>query len=358
MGKFTVRGSKDPFPSARYPGLLVRLAGPGGFYLSGRSGIWHLGYDGVLKKAQPLPLPRFRLELARIGLLRRLGRLDVREMVYGPDGYYLAVVEKQIFKWSEGRNIARRVFQVNDGGHPKGLLATPQGHLFVGEYWGNPNRRPLRVWASMDQGENWETVYTLPAGRAKHLHNLVWDEHRQGIWVLTGDADHESALLFTDDGFRTVSEVARGSQMYRACQVFCRPEGLYYATDTERAENWFLFLDPGAGQLHRLQPLPGSCFYAATMAGRHFLSTSVEPSQVNRHNWAALWSSPDLQAWHKVVEFKKDWWPGEYFGFGSIVLPRVQGETSMVAFSTQALKPYDLTTFIMPLPRQDEALES
>ena len=217
----------------------------------------------------------------------------------------------------------------------------------MGEYWGNPRRQPLRIWGSTDGGGTWELAYTLPAGSAKHIHNIIWDEHRLGLWVLTGDGDGECALLFTADEFQTVTEIIRGGQMVRACQLFCRPEGVYYGTDTERAANWFVHLEVKTGKMHTMQPLPGSCIYAARLADRYWLSTSVEPSTVNQEHRPALWTSPDLHRWTKVVEFDKDWWPGEYFGFGSVMLPRVQGACPWLVFSPVAVKQHDLTTFVV-----------
>jgi hypothetical protein len=205
----------------------------------------------------------------------------------------------------------------------------------------------LRIWASTDGGNIWELAHTLPAGSAKHIHNIIWDKHRLGLWVLTGDADGECALLFTADEFKTVTEIIRGGQMVRACQLFCQPEGLYYGTDTERAANWFVHLEVKTGKIHTIQPLPGSCIYAARLADRYWLSTSVEPSKVNQERRPALWTSPDLHCWTKVVEFDKDWWPGEYFGFGSVMLPRVQGACPWLVFSTVAVKQHDLTTFVV-----------
>jgi hypothetical protein len=84
---------------------------------------------------------------------------------------------------------------------------------------------------------------------------VVWDRHRQGLWVLTGDADGECALLFTGDACRTITEVVRGAQTFRACKVFA-PEGLYYGTDTERAQ-LVVYLDIDRGRVHKIRPLPG-----------------------------------------------------------------------------------------------------
>jgi hypothetical protein len=317
-------------------------------YLSGPASLWKMDLQGTEPRhlaAVPVPWP-YR-QAARWRLLRRLGRLDVRELMQLPSGDLLGIVQKRLVRLDPRQGETSTVFQVTAGGRPKGLALTPAGHVFVGEYWGNPRRQPLRIWASTNGGATWELAHTLPAGSAKHIHNIIWDEHRLGLWVLTGDADGECALLFTADEFQTVTEIIRGGQMARACQLFCRPEGLYYGTDTERAANWFVHLEVTTGKIHNMQPLPGSCIYAARLADRYWLSTSVEPSKVNFERRPALWTSPDLQQWIKLVEFDKDWWPGEYFGFGSVMLPRVQGACPWLVFSAMAVKQHDLTTFVV-----------
>jgi hypothetical protein len=337
--------------ASRYPNLVALLCTAEAIYLAGRFSLWKLDLDdGLLQPWASLSGPWLVRQAARSRHLRRLGRLDVRELVQLPSGRLLGAAHKRIIGLDRGETEFRTAFQVNNGGRPKGFAVTPGGHIFVGEYWSNPRRQALRLWASTDSGDSWEVAHVFPPGRAKHIHNVVWDQHRQGLWLLTGDADGECALLFTGDACRTITEVVRGAQTFRACKVFCLPDGLYYGTDTERAPNWFVYLDIDRGQVHKIRPLPGSCFDAAEMDGRYFISTAVEPSNVNHYRKTVLWSSSDLHNWSEIVEFEKDWWPGEYFGFGNIILPRIQGDCRFLVFSTMAIKNYDLTTFLFHPP--------
>lgn len=334
--------------ASHYPSLQVLLCTDSAAYFSGPASVWKMDLNSTLPNhLATIPLPWLYRQAARWRLLRRAGRLDLREAMQLPTGVLLVISQKQVIAINPASGKLHTVFQVPDGGRPRGFAMTPSGHLFVGEYWSNPLRQPLRIWTSTDNGDTWELIHTLPAGSAKHIHNIIWDRYREGLWVLTGDGDGECALLFTSDEFKTVTEIIRGDQMVRACQLFCRPEGLYYGTDTERAPNWFVHLEVEIGRLHKIQPLPGSCMYTAHMADRYWLTTSVEPSKVNYDRKPALWFSSDLQQWKKLVEFEKDWYPGEYFGFGRIKLPRVQGTFPLVLFSTVAVKDCDLSTFVL-----------
>jgi hypothetical protein len=332
----------------RHPGFLSLLCSDDTAYFSRQFQVWVRGTGGLAPKPlAALPVPWTRRLAARPRYLRRLGRLWVRELIQVDEDHLLAVVQRRLIRIQRHTGEMQEVFQVQDGGRPKGLMVTPQGWIFSGEYWDNPRRQSLRIWGSMDGGRSWELMHTLAPGSAKHIHNLVWDEYRQGIWVLTGDGEGECAFLFTPDFFRTVTEVGRGGQLWRAVHCFCRPEGLYYGTDTERDQNWLVFLDTDRLDSQKIRPFPGSCIYAARMANRYFLSTSVEPSKINHYRQAVLWSSTDLFHWEKIVEMEKDWLHGEYFGFGSITLPRVQGEYPQLIFSAIAVKKYDLTTFVV-----------
>ncbi len=229
--------------AARYPNSVVLLCTDQSIYLSGGFSLWKVALAGGEKElVATVPVPWMLQQAARCRHLRRLGRLDIRELLQLPGGALLAGVQKSIFRLGNSRRELRLVFRIKDGGRPKGFALTPEGHIFVGEYRRKPKRPPLRIWGSTDAGKSWDLAYQLPVGSAKHIHRLEWDPYRRGLWVLTGDADEESALLFTADEFASVSEVARGSQMFRASQIFCRPEGLYYGTDSERLPNWFVFL--------------------------------------------------------------------------------------------------------------------
>jgi hypothetical protein len=240
----------------------------------------------------------------------------------------------------------KQVFSIKEGGRPKGFVITPSGRIYTGEYWGNKTRRPLRIWASDDDGKSWYQIKELQDYRARHIHNLIWDSYRNGIWILTGDLDEECHLLFTDNEFKTITIVASGRQEFRACHLFCQRQGLYYGTDSENIPNKVIFLDPETLRLDYLHSLPGSSIYGCKIKERYYISTNVEPSKVNLYPYATLWYSDDLEKWTLIKEFKRDFWSGEYFGYGNIILPRVQGEGRQLGFTPYAVKKWDLVTFI------------
>jgi hypothetical protein len=324
-------------------GLFVDL---GHIYLSKGIQIYEWGDSGDRKEIGRIRKRGRERFGCHTDVLQRLTRHGFRELAKAADCSLLGVVGKSLLKKSPDNDEFLVVFIATGNGRPKGIVSGESGRVYVGEYALNPKRKLIRIWGADGKLERWENVFVFDAGSVRHIHNLVWDQYRKGIWILTGDLDGECGLFFTRDGFRTVDEVARGGQEYRACDVFCAPDALYYGTDSELLDNWLVRFEPETGKTSKLQALPGSTLYMNKMAGRYFLSTAVEPSKVNKYRFATLWQSIDLSTWTQVIEFEKDFWPGEYFGFGRIVLPRVEGDCPYVVFTPMAVKKYHMTTFI------------
>ena len=95
------------------------------------------------------------------------------------------------------------------------------------------------------------------------------------------------------------------------------------------------------GRVDRVFEIDGSCIYACRFGNVYAISTTVEPSKVNRTRNAALWISHDTQRWSKAYEAPKDRWNATYFQFGSLVLPRGESDRKTIVFSGQALSGID-----------------
>ena len=62
------------------------------------------------------------------------------------------------------------------GTRPLHLAVTPTDHIFWGEYFDNPGRDEVHIYASTDRGTRWDVAYTFPKGAIRHVHNIVYDE--------------------------------------------------------------------------------------------------------------------------------------------------------------------------------------
>ena len=267
----------------------------------------------------------------------------------------------------------RTTFSVRRGTRPLALAVTPQGHVYWGEYFGNPDREEVHIYGSQDQGETWQVVYTFPKGGVKHVHSVTWDPFGECMWVLTGDYGDECKILRVtvrqvesrderpdtpQRGFRgsstcresiigpnwqDVDTVMAGDQQARTATCVPTAEGLYFATDTPLAQNYIYCLDH-SDRLERLQPLLGSSLQSCKVGDNLFFSTAVEPSKVNKSPYSTLVGSSDGQDWTEVIRWRKDILHAGLFQFGNSFLPTGPNETNLLAATGMAVKGHDMAT--------------
>ncbi len=243
---------------------------------------------------------------SRLRIVSRLGRLGVHSLRPVGDGGVVAVLRRRV-AWCPGdARQFREVLRIDRGSRPLNLCRTSEGRIYFGEYFGNPNRDAVHIYGSGD-GQRWSVVHTFPAGAVRHVHNVVEDPYRGGLWVLTGDSDEESGLWFTEDHFRTLVRVFEGTQRARAVSLIPLQRGLLVPTDTPREQNYVQWGDPETGELTPVAPLPNSAFYASEQDGILLVSTVAEPSSCNDTTAAHVYVSLNGSRWHRFVSFDRDW---------------------------------------------------
>jgi hypothetical protein len=164
----------------------------------------------------------------------------------------------------------------------------------------------VHVYGSED-GEHWSIVYTFPSRSIRHVHNIIEDPYRKGLWVLTGDSDDESGLWFTGDDFLTLECVVGGTQRSRAVALIPLEDGLIVPTDTPYEQNYVQHCDPETGQFTQVASLQNSAFHAIEQGGLLFISTVAEPSSYNNTTAAAVFVSKEGTQWKRLASFERDW---------------------------------------------------
>lgn len=250
-------------------------------------------------------LGRLHRWASRVRFLARIGRLGFHGLRPLPSGTFVGVVRGHIVRRDESGGSFRSVLRLRQGSRPLDLCVYPEGGIYFGEYFSNPRRDAVRVFGS-DDGRRWEPVYAFSSGTVRHVHGIVHDPYREGLWVLTGDDDRESGLWFTGDGFDTLEPVVRGTQKARAVSVIPMEQGLIVPTDSPRIENAIQLLELPEARLTSLCPLPGSAFHAVESAGLYLVSTVAEPSPVNDETGATLFASRDGERWRRVDRLPPD----------------------------------------------------
>lgn len=289
-------------------------------------------------RASAARLPRV---LASTPLVERLLRAGFHDLVPGADGGLVAVVRGALLHLRPGAETFGLAHRVRRGSRPLAVCASGSGRLFFGEYFQNGAREPVHVYGS-DDGRHFEVVHTFPAGSIRHVHGIVPDAGRGGLWVLTGDEGDEAGLWWTDDEFRTLEPVVRGVQGARAVSVLPHPDGLIVPTDTPHEPNFVQLLDPATGRLERLASLPGSVFFTGRTRSLYLLSTTVEASRVNRDPRAALYASRDGLDWRPVARLERDLAflrdRRGYLTYPTLRLPRSSGAPEHVFATARALR--------------------
>lgn len=333
------------------PARALLARGDGSLYLARHGDIYRCTADSqrlTHVTSMPRRVVRRMAEVSR--LASRLLRHEVKALGVLSDGSCVAADRERVFHAPPCERVMS-LSVVEEAGQPfkppMAITVGPNDRVLWGEY--NSRFRhnlPIRLYASDDHGRSFQTARVFEAGSILHIHNIVHDVGPGHYWVLAGDHDHEPGIGRLSLDLRDFEWIVKGKQCYRAVEVFDFGDHLVYGTDSEKEPNAIIRFDKRSGRTERLQELPGSCIYACRFGGLYVVSTTVEPSQVNRCTEASLWVSRDGERWSKVYGAVKDRWHGVYFQFGSLVLPRGASNKETLFFSGQALEGIDGRAYV------------
>ena len=287
--------------------------------------------------------------ISKFKLCRRLFRAEITQLYQPGKEFLIALGKKKIFVKSKKDIAFRSSFLLTRGSKPLNLCILPNGHIYFGEYFQNINKEAVNVYGTMDNGETWKIYYSFPTGNINHIHGLFFDKYTKRIWVATGDRENECIIGYTEDEFKTFKEVFRGGQEYRTCQLFFYKDFVVFGTDTQYQQNVLKKFDRQSLEITELQKVQGSVIKGGQVGDVAFISTTVEPSNVNTDKWAHLWVTKDGIHWEEKYKAKKDWLPATLFQFGTFEFPQYYGieKLERLYFSGRALKGLDgKTTYI------------
>jgi hypothetical protein len=278
-------------------------------------------------------------------LSARLMRDGFHALAVLPTGHLVAAVPGHIVTLAPGEHEFCVTQELLRGTRPLHIAATPDGRLYWGEYFDNPARDEVHIYASLDSGATWNIAYTFAPGAIRHIHNIVYDEVQNCLWILTGDNAAECRILRASTDLSTVDVVLAGGQQARAVALVPAADGLYFASDTPLDSNHVYRLTR-RGELALVADLPSSSIYGCRVGDSVFFSTLVEPSRVNRDRHVHISGSADAMNWTSLLRWKKDRWSMKYFQYGNAFLPDGTNATNYLALTTVATTEDDQTTFI------------
>ncbi len=259
-------------------------------------------------------------------------------------GHLIAAVPGAILTLHPAESEFRPSHRIIRGTRPLHFCVTPDDVVLWGEYFDNPHREPVHIYASSDHGESWHVAYTFPAGSIRHVHNIVYDQRRKCLWIATGDDGGECRILRASSSLDQVSPMLIGSQQTRAAALLPTPEGLFFSSDTPFEKNYVYCLDD-ADKVRTVVSLNSSSIFGCAVGSTLFFSTMVEPSKVNRELSARLYGG-HARSWRQLQGWEKDIWPAGLFQYGNVILPDGQNDTNLLAVTTIAVKDADLRTYM------------
>jgi hypothetical protein len=278
-------------------------------------------------------------------LASRLFRDGFHALVTLSSGHLIGAVPNAVVTLAPGEAEFRLSHGLLRGTRPLHLAVTPNDHVFWGEYFDNPRRDEVHIYASTDRGGHWDVAYTFPKAAIRHVHNIVYDEWENCFWVLTGDDGSECRILRASCDFKTVDVVLSGNQQTRTAALVPTRDALYFSSDTPFESNYVYRLDRRE-DLARVASLSSSSIYGCCVGNAVFFSTMVEPSAINLDRNVCLFGSADGIQWQRVLQRGKDRWPMGWFQYGNAFLPDGKNTTALLAVTTVAVEHADLETTI------------
>lgn len=218
----------------------------------------------------------------------------------------------------------------------RGICESSDSVLYVADYLANIDRsETIRIHASTDL-RRFEPVWEFPPGEVRHVHALIPDPNGR-IWVLTGDHDDESRILYTDDGFASLETFLAAGQQSRASDLVIRGGRLIWGMDSPLETSWILDAavdDPS--DIRRLHELPGPAYYTTrNEAGGVYMGTTVEPGPAVRDRYGRIFAIDPQESWREIHRRRDDPVPQH----GIFYFPRGVLPENYLVFSQRALVP-------------------
>lgn len=222
------------------------------------------------------------------------------------------------------------------------INATPEGHIYFGEYGNNGDRESVPVYCSKDGGNTWEEIYTFPKGSIKHVHGCYYDKFTDKVWVCTGDFKGENWLLVASKDFKEVKKLGDGQQKYRACNLIFTKDEVHWLMDSQLEPSYHIIFDRATESITVGQKVMGPIWYIKELGDNNYLAASTQEIGVGvLDDKAHLYHSTDLKEWKSIRQFKHDGLPKRYFKFGVIGFADGQQSKDEFYMFFEAIKGFD-----------------
>jgi hypothetical protein len=319
------------------------------------------GYELLRAKAGESPIQWERVARAcplawrnvssRWRLSARLCRDGFHALAVLSTGDLIGAIPKAIVRLIPGEAEFRLSHRVQRGIRPLHIAVTPKNQIFWGEYFDNPLRDEVHIFGSSDHGAHWDVAHTFARGAIRHVHNIVYDQWDDCLWILTGDNGDECRVLRASCDFKDVETVLAGRQQTRAVALVSTHDAIYFSSDTPSETNHVYRLNR-RGNLTQVASLNSSSICGCRVGEAVFFSTMVEPSKVNLERNVRLYGGRGEDNWVRLQQWAKDSWPMGLFQYGNAFLPDGNNATNLLAITTVAVEQADCQTTLWRVSAQ------
>ncbi|GEM_PF-1337282 len=241
-----------------------------------------------------------------------------------------------------GMGVGRGIFS-------NGMVSVNKSEVYFGEYFRNPSRTDVRIYKSRDHGKTWDVAYEFEAKNTRHVHGIQKDPYTGRLWVTCGDLDHESFIAYTEDGFKTIHEVGRGSQKWRTCHLIFKQDYIYWGADTGSVEEAGVYrLDRKTNSIDKVCSVKGAILYGAELINGDMVFCADREGFENEEDDVVRLI--EVQSEHGVNELKVGSWKHSKknfrYSFAMLRTPRNSGANTL-CFSVINQKEYPMGEMIL-----------
>lgn len=265
-------------------------------------------YGAAPERVGAVPISSVKALLARSSYAQRLLRLSFYNVVPLANGRIFATYGHELFVLEGNKAHAitgvRRPFRVLRGG----CAVTPSGDIFFGEYFPNRDRaEPVAIYRIGAGTAKAEVVFEFAPGEVRHVHSVRFDAVTGDLWTCTGDLPSECRVLRTSDSFGSLQTVGSGDETWRAISPQFTKEAVFYATDSEFADNAIYRIDRTTNARTTVCEIDGPSYYGAQCKDLVLFATTAELCPSQKEKAAALWAIDESGA-VRVRSWAKDLW--------------------------------------------------
>ena len=304
--------------------------------------LWASRRNEILKGTDPgghfatyAKLPGMPFNLC-IPLLNRLTRHAIHHILPLSGRSLMVVTKGRLLFLQNGAVTHTRT--ITRGSRPlrSGICVLPDNSIICGDYWGNPDREPVRLYISTNQGIDWDILWQSERGQTRHIHLVQPVEgYPDHIYFSTGDRDNEAALYRLHLRDRTAQTIGGGAQSWRMVSLVQHRDTLIWGSDCQYQQNHIYRFNLTTRQLEPVQTIPGPAYYSTRdRRGRLYIATTVED---RRRHQAIILSSTDGRSWDVVRTFQKDIWPPKLFGYGVVEFIEGQEKIEHLLYNLKGL---------------------